>query len=250
MNKWLVTITGMAVAGAALAATSVESANVVGYDKSLTGGAANTFASGPFLAVGYNTVDIQSIQIPGAEWDGVTFSVWEGIPSVREGTEFAYYDASNDPNQEATQAYWGNDNAEPISYAIEPGQGVVLNGAEGYDIQFSGQVPSEDVSLTGGVANTFCGNPFPAAIDIQSIQIPGAEWDGVTFSIWEGIPTVKQGSEFAYYDASNDPNGEAKTAYWGDDNAEPVVYTIDPGQGFVLNGADGYEINIAAPYSL
>ncbi|MBR3086003.1 MAG: hypothetical protein IKH04_06325 [Kiritimatiellae bacterium] len=240
----------MAVAGAALAATSVESANVVGYDKSLTGGAANTFAGAPFLAVGYNTVDIQSIQIPGAEWDGITFTIWEGIPSVRENSEFTYYDASNDPNGEATVAYWGDEEANPATYSIESGQGIVLGGAEGYNIQFAGQVPDADVALTGGEANTFCGNPFPSAIDIQSIQIPGAEWDGVTFTVWEGIPTVRAGSEFTYYDASNDPNGEATVAYWGDEEANPVTYSINPGEGFVLGGAEGYEITISKPYSL
>lgn len=222
----------------------------MGFNNSLTGGTANTFASAPFLAVGYNTCDIQSIQIPGAEWDGVLFSIWEGIPTVRANSEFTYYDASNDPDGEATTAYWGDENYSPVAYSIEPGQGVALNGAEGYDVQFAGQVPDGDVSLTGGAANTFCGNPFPQAIDIQAIQIPGAEWDGILFSIWEGIPTVRANSEFTYYDASNDPNGEALTSYWGDENYSPVTYSIAPGQGFVLNGAEGYDITIAQPYSL
>jgi hypothetical protein len=240
----------MSAAAVAAGAMAVESENIVGVDSSLTGGAANTFSGVPFLAVGYNTADIQSIQIPGAEWDGVTFSIWEGIPTVRAGSAFTYFDASNDPNAEATTAYWGDDNYEPVAYSIEPGQGIVLNGAQNYAIQFAGQVPDGDVTLTGGSANTFCGNPFPAAIDIQSIQIPGAEWDGVTFAIWEGIPTIRTGSAFTYFDASNDPDALATDSYWGDDNYTPVTYSIVPGQGFVLNGAQGYTITIAAPYSL
>jgi hypothetical protein len=137
MNKWLVTITGMAVAGAALAATSVESANVVGYDKSFEAGDGSNFACAPFLAVGYNTVDIQSIQIPGAEWDGVTFAIWEGLPTSREGSEFTYYAADNDPNGEATEAYWGDDEANPVSYSIAVGQGFVLDNVSGYDVSIA-----------------------------------------------------------------------------------------------------------------
>jgi hypothetical protein len=250
MNKWLVTITGMAVAGAALAATSVESANVVGYDKSFEAGDGSNFACAPFLAVGYNTVDIQSIQIPGAEWDGVTFAIWEGLPTSRDGSEFTYYAADNDPNGEATQAYWGDDEANPAAYSIEGGQSFTLDNVSGYTIQYAGQVPDEDVTITAADGSNFFGNPFPTAIDIQSIQIPGAEWDGVTFAIWEGLPTSREGSEFTYYAADNDPNGEATEAYWGDDEANPVSYSIAVGQGFVLDNVSGYDVSIAKPYTL
>ena len=246
-NKWLVSISAAVAAAGAIA---VDSQNVVGYDNSYEAGDGNNFICAPFLGVGYNTVDIQSIQIPGAEWDGVIFSIWEGVPTVREGSEFSYNDASNDPSGEATEAYWGDSDYNPVSYSIAPGQGFVLDNASGYTLQFAGQVPTNDVTIAADEGNNFFGNPFPAAIDIQSIQIPGAEWDGVIFSIWEGVPTVREGSEFSYNDASNDPSGEATEAYWGDSDYNPVSYSIAPGQGFVLDNASGYEVTIAKPYTL
>ena len=240
----------MSAAAVAAGAMAVESQNVVGVDSSYEGGDGNNFVCAPFTAVGANTFDIQNLQIPGAEWEGVIFSIWEGVPTVRTGSEFSYNDASNDPAQEATTAYWGDSDYNPVSYSIECGQGFVLDGASGYDLQFSGQVPTSDVTITAGDGNNFFGNPFPSAIDIQAISIPGAEWEGVIFSIWEGVPTVRTGSEFSYNDASNDPAQEATTAYWGDSDYNPVSYSIECGQGFVLDGASGYDVTIAKPYSL
>lgn len=137
-SRWLVSASAAAVAAASMAATtSVQSSNVVGYDNSLTGGPANTFAGASFVAVGYNTADIQSIQIPGAEWDDVLFSIWEGVPTVRANSEFTYTDASNDPSGEMETAYWCDSDYNPVSYSIAPGQGFVLYGADGYEITIS-----------------------------------------------------------------------------------------------------------------
>ena len=247
--KGLVT-TISALAAAAAFAEGVTSSNTVGFDNSYEAGSDNNFCSGAFVAVGFNTVDIQSIQIPGAEWEGVTFAIWEGVPTVRAGSEFAYYDASNDPNGEETKAYWGDEEYNKVSYSIAQAQSFVLNGLNGYNVQFAGEVPTETVEIEGTADNNFLGNPFPVAIDIQAIQIPGAEWEGVTFAVWEGVPTVRAGSEFAYYDASNDPNGEETEAYWGDEEYNKVSYEIAPGEGFVLNGVSGYTVEIHPPFSL
>ena len=108
----------------------------MGFDNSYACGSGYSFAAGPFTAIGYNMIDIQSLTIPGAEWDGVAFSIWEGNPSVRAGSEFTYYDLSNHPDWDgvAQGGYWGDSNYDPVTYSIDPGQGFVLENAAGYDV--------------------------------------------------------------------------------------------------------------------
>ena len=208
-------IASFAVAGL-VACADIESANTVGYNTGTTG-ADNNFITVPFLAVGYNTTDIQQIKISdgGAEsigWGEETFMIWEGLPTVVEGSGFAFKDPSADPAGEATDYYWGDDADNKVSFSIAAGQGVVINCAADLSLQTAGEVPAADVTFTSIQDNNFTGNPFPAAIDIQAIKISdgGAEsigWGEETFMIWEGLPTVVEGSGFALKDPSADPTG-------------------------------------------
>ena len=114
------------------------STSVVGYNGS-TSGADNNFITVPFNAVGYNTADIQQIGISdggagGIGWGSEAFEIWEGLPTLREGAGFFYWDASMDPAGEATSCYWGDDSCAKATYSIPAGQGVVINCAEGLTV--------------------------------------------------------------------------------------------------------------------
>ena len=120
-------------AGFAAFGDGLESANTVGFNTA-TSGADNNFITVPFNAVGYNTADIQQIGLSdgGAGtigWGTENFSIWEGVPTVVEGSGFFYYDKSMDPAGEATGYYWGDDSCAKATYSIPAGQGVVINCA-------------------------------------------------------------------------------------------------------------------------
>jgi len=254
--KKLMFTAALAACGAAFA---IESANVVGYNGS-TSGADNNFITVPFNAVGYNTADIQQIVISddGAGsigWGTETFSIWAGVPTSVEGSGFVYFDPTMDPNGEATGYYWGDASFEKASFSIAPGQGVVVNCAEDLTFNTAGDVPMSKIEFTTIAENNFTGNPFPSPIDIQAISISdgGAGsigWGTETFSIWEGVPTSREGSGFVYFDPSMDPNGEATDYYWGDASFERATYSIPAGQGVVINCSEGLTISIEPPYSL
>ena len=247
-----------AVAAAGLA-FGIESANTVGYT-SATSGADNNFITVPFNAVGYNTADIQQIGISdgGAGnigWGEENFSIWEGLPTAVEGSGFVYWDASMDPEGEATGCYWGDASCAKATFSIAPGQGVVVDSAEGLTFNTAGDVPMSTVSFTTIAENNFTGNPFPSPIDIQAISISdgGAGnigWGEENFSVWEGLPTAVEGSGFVYWDASMDPDGEATGCYWGDASCAKATYSIPAGQGVVINCAADLTISIEPPYSL
>ena len=102
---------------------------------SFTSVADNNFTGNPFPT----EIDIQAISIDddGAGtigWGGENFSIWAGLPTVVAGSGFNYWDASMDPNGEATGCYWGNDACEKVTYSIAPNQGVVVNCAAGLKI--------------------------------------------------------------------------------------------------------------------
>ncbi len=217
-----------------------------------TSGTQNNFVAVPFNTVGYNTADIQQIQISGdgIGWGGEGFEIWSGAPTVVEGSSFLYCDPTLDPNAEATDYYWGDYDGYPASYSIAAGQGVVLGLSEGLEISYAGEVANDGVEFTSVGGNNFVGNTFASAIDIQNIRISGdgLGWGGEGFEVWEGAPTVKEGSSFLYCDPSLDPNAEATDYYWGDYDGNRVTYSIVPGQGFVLGLPEGVTVSFDAPY--
>ena len=110
----------------------------VGYTGNTTG-QDNNFRVVPFNAVGYNTSDIQQIKISdgGAGsigWGTETFSIWEGVPTVAEGSEFLYNDPSMDLTGESTSYFWSDYEGNKATYSIPAGQGVVINCAEGLTV--------------------------------------------------------------------------------------------------------------------
>jgi hypothetical protein len=180
--------------------------------------------------------------------------VWEGVPTVVEGSDFFYYDPSMDVSGEATGYYWGDASGAKATFSIAPGQSVVVNCAEDLSFKTAGEVPMTQVSFTTIADNNFTGNPFPQTIDIQAISISdggngGIGWGSETFSVWEGVPTVVSGSDFFYYDASMDVSGEATGYYWGDASGVKAVYPILAGQGVVVNCGADLTIAIDPPYT-
>ena len=257
MNKQIISMTAVAaMAGAALA---VESKNVVGFNTDTTGDGCN-FYSPAFVAVGYDTVDIQQIVLDdgGAGsigWGTEDFSIWAGAPDAVAGSGFIYWDASMDPAGEALTCYWGDGSCAKATYAIAAGQGVVIGCAADLDIKVVGQVPeAQQISFTTVDGCNFTGNPFPAEIDIQDIAISdgGAGsigWGTEDFSIWQGAPDAVAGSGFIYWDASMDPAGEALTYYWGDGSCAKATYAIAPGQGVVIGCGADLDVTIDPPYA-
>ena len=111
----------------------ITSPNVVGYTGGTTG-ADNNFVTIPFSAIGYNTSDIQQIKISDGGAGGIgfgteMFSVWEGVPTVVENSEFYYWDPMYDTTGTETTYYWGNAEGTKVTFSIPANQGVVINCA-------------------------------------------------------------------------------------------------------------------------
>ena len=87
-------------------------------------------------------------------------------------------------------------------------------------------------------------------VDIQQLIIDdgGAGsigWGTEVFSIWAGGPDVVEGSEFVYFDPSMDLSGTETTYYWGDAAGTKADFSIEAGQGVVVQCAEGLKVTFA-----
>ena len=235
----------------------IASANIVGYAQNNDASVSqNNFLSVAFATVGCNTCDIQQIQLtdPSGELDlgqgGEIFSIWEGVPSVVEGSEYLYWAPEYGDGE---HYFWGDDGGEEVAYSFAAGQSVTIDMPAGIVIQTAGEVLAKKVTLDTIAQNNFIGNPFPAEISIQNIQIedPDGVADlgqgGEIFSVWEGVPSVVEGSEYLYWAPEY---GDGEHYFWGDDGGEEISYSIPAGKGFVIDCAAGLKVNITPSYSL
>ena len=110
----------------------------MGFNTDTTGDGFD-FYSPAFVAVGYDTVDIQQIILDdgGAQsigWGAEDFAIWQGGPDLVAGSTFLYYDPTMDPAGEALTYYWGDDVGAKATYSIAAGQGVIINCAGDLDV--------------------------------------------------------------------------------------------------------------------
>ena len=233
---------------------AIESENIVGYTTA-TSVADNNFKTVSFNAVGMNTADIQSIRLSdggagGIGWGAETFAIWEGLPTVVDGSSFIYSDASMSM-EGATDYFWDNGDGTAAKFSIAEGQAVVLSCSGDLIITTAGQVPTENVTFTTVDGNNFTGNPFPAPISIQDIKLSdggngGIGWGAETFAVWEGLPTVVDGTSFIYSDSSMSMEG-ATDYFWDNGDGTAATFTIPANQGVVVACGAGLEVTIQSP---
>ena len=215
----------------------------------------NNFVTAPFATVGYNTTDIQDLKLVGSGgWQTETFQIWEGLPSVVDGTSFFWtgLEWDEETGSIATKGEWEDDQSMPALFSIPSGQAVTIGADPSISVQNAGQVPTEKVEFTLADGNNFTGNPVPAALDIQNIKIVGSGgWQTETFQVWEGLPSVVDGTSFFWTGLEWDETGMIATkGEWEDDQSMPAEFTLDPYQGCVINGTAGLKVEITPPYDL
>ena len=237
-----------------LCAIIIDNENAVGYANGNINASGNNFVTAPFFGIGYNTTDIQDIKLTGSGgWQSETFEIWEGLPTLVDGTSFLWTGLEwNEDYSLATKCEWQDDQGNPAVFSIPAGQAVTINADPSIGIENAGQVPMEKVEFTLADGNNFTGNPFPAALDIQNIKIVGsAGWQSETFEIWEGLPTLVDGTSFLWTGLEwNEDYSLATKCEWQDDQGNRAVFTLDPYQGCVIFGSAGLKVEITPPYEL
>lgn len=242
MNKWLVTITGMAVAGAALAATSVESANIVGYTAREDGVDGYNWTCGTFDAVGGGNISISQITLD----DEGSYSISDNALQVLDSDAYTaegyfYTEIGNGVFQ------WLDENSDPADRVFSAGEGFLIENLDSIKVKITGQVPETDVSngANGVDGYNWMGNPFPQEISITAITLD----DGGSYSISDNAlqaldPDAYTAEGFFYTEVGN------SVFQWLDEAGEPADRTFSPSEGFLIENLDGITVTIAKPYTL
>ncbi len=88
--------------------------------------------------------------------------------------------------------------------------------------------------------------------DINAIQLDdgGMGMVGWGDSMQIVGPLGNATAAYMYYDKSMNPAGEEAGNFWGDETLAPVNVTLQPGEGFAIDNANGlvFNIEIACPY--
>lgn len=124
---------------------------------------------------------------------------------------------------------------------FQPGEALWIQGQEGYTIQTSGQVGTDDVIVNLVNGNIAVNNPFPVTVNIQDIVATGADVESAV--ALQTLTSAGKANETFSWDTWMFV--EDKPA-WIDDVG---VATRDfaPGEGIWVQGQSGYTLRIPAP---
>ena len=177
--------------------------------------------------------------------------------------DYFYYHKSNCPDGKTvtTEFYWGDAELNPVIVSFDAGSSVGIDNPNAYEysIQTSGQVPTEEASFAAHENLNWTGNPFPAAISINAINLDDGMTPGEGMVGWGDNmqivgPLGNATDDYFYYHKSNCPEGKTVTTefYWGDAELNPVEVTLQPGDSVAIDNPNGYDytIRISPPYSL
>ena len=247
------------VAICATAGFALESANIVGYNNTAAEANFNWYAP-MFVAVGANTIDINSIQIIDVNQEGMVG--WGDSMQIvgplgnASANYFFYSDPSMDLSGKATGPFWSDDQGNSVEVSFDSGDGIAIDNANAltFAIQTAGQVPTGDVQFNAGANFNWSGNPFPAPISINNVQIIDVKEEGMVG--WGDSMQIvgplgnASANYFFYSDPSMDLSGKATGPFWSDDQGNSVDVMLQPGAGFAIDNANGleFDIKIACPY--
>ena len=215
-----------ALIGTATAATTVTSANVVGYnDDTVKKG--YSLKAPAFMGVGTSgLVDLSKFKI---------------LNSVGEGGETIQFLDAEGMNTEIwvwlgsavgmTEGWYDSNTWEPVEKSIKKCEGYLFNVNADVTIESSGEV-RQDAVVTDLAAQSYAvvGNSTPVSFDIQQVKMVDSAGDGgdtIQYLDLEGMNTeiwVWLGSAVGM------------TEGWYDSNTwEPITYTVKPGEAFLFN---------------
>lgn len=190
-----------------------------------------------FLNIGEGYLNLQSIFPTGDDTsDNIYIQTLDA--AGRTLASYGWNDWAND------NVCWVDDDYAPVEgITFAPGQGLWVQGlSEAQGVQTAGKVASEDITVVLRTGCTAAGNPFPVAIDLQSII---AEGDDTSDNVY--IQTLDAAgrtvSSYGWNDwACDEP-------CWVNDDYEMVTGVMfAPGQGLWVQGLSaGQSIRFTAP---
>ena len=233
--------------------------SIVGYASTAARANLNWY-SPVFRTIGYNTTDINEVNLDdgGAGEVGWGDSMQIVGPLGSPSEAYFYWDKSMDMTATVTTPYfWSDDSGNPVNIAFDAGDGLAIDNMNGlaFKIVSAGEAPKGNVSFAARANLNWSGNPFPAAINLNNVNLDdgGAGEVGWGDSMQIVGPLGSPSEAYFYWDKSMDMTATVTTPYfWSDDSGNPVDITLEPGAGFAIDNMNGLTFNIVitCPYAL
>ena len=220
----------------------------MGY-QTLDGNEGYTFVTPTFDGVS-TSYSIQDVKIMGENVTGdaaQSLQILDDEGNVQDEDFYSWFNAG--------QAYkdapvgWYDENFDPAERALDIGQAFLLSNDDGeYTIQFSGEVVFSSIpAYECAEGYTSIGNITPIAKDIQKFVLSGENVTGdaaQSLQILDSEGNVPDEDFYSWFNA-----GQAykdAPAGWYDENFDPAVRDIEPGQAFLISNDEG-ESTISIP---
>ena len=211
-----------------------------------------------FTSVGFNTVNIQDIELKdemGMVGYGDSMQIIGPLGNAKES--YFYWANYMDPTTSVTKDfYWSYEDFTPVVMSFDKADGIAIDNAASLEFQLAnaGEVIAGDVTISAEPNLNWVGNPFSAAISIQDIELKD-EMDMVGYGDSMQIvgPLGNAKESYFYWANYMDPTSTVtKDFYWSYEDFTPVNKTLNPGDGFAIDNAAQmeFDIIIKCPYSL
>ena len=184
-----------------------------------------------FMSFDNNGMDIQNIVALGADLNYVALQTLDSAGRANE--TFTW----NDWMYETP--CWVDDNLNIATRKFAPGEGIWVQGINGYALQTAGQVNFNDVVVKLANGAVAVGNPYPTAIAIQDVVAEGGDLNYVAIQTLDSAGRADE--TFTWNDWMYE------TPCWVDDNLDMATRELAPGEGIWVQGLDGYTLRLPAP---
>ena len=185
------------------------------------------FVAPNFVGIGVDTIDVQDLQL---NTSAGTFE--ENIQILSStGDTIEQYLWATAADLEAETGAWVDDEGTLIDASLVQGDGLLLAAVNtGVEVNFAGEVATNAVTINLRTGFNFTGNPFPVAIDIQTIQL-----NALAGTFEENIQILSStGDTTEQYLWATAADLEAETGAWVDDEGTLIEASIAAGDGFLL----------------
>ena len=216
-------------------AAEVYSSNIVGYQK-VTLQPGFNFVAPQFVAIGGDSIDLQSIRLNVADEDATG---GDSIQILDEGgaTISTYFWFPADWFGGEKSGWIDGETSDLVDLTLDNGLGILVDSADETTVTISGEVPTANAEIVAVQGFNWVGNSTPKAIDIQDIQIDVADENATG---GDSIQILDDGGATiaTYFWFPADWFGGEKSGWIDGDTSDLAEVTLEPGQGVLLDVAE------------
>ena len=240
---------------AAVGASALESANVVGYQNTeMVNAYGYNFIAPTFkdVTAGTATYDLQKIKLVGSNvGDGLSdyIEVWDDAGAMTDTQYFYVTEAQGADHDGWVTEMMGDTYVENVSLPLGTGFYLYISSGDDVEVQYAGEVvkgnlTSEELPYGYNIV----GNATPATVNLQQIQLLGANvGDGLSdyIEVWDDTGSMTDTQYFYVTEAQGYDHDGWVTEMMGDTYATGVTYA--PGQAFFLYISSGDDVQVKLP---